>query len=131
MRSSFLFFVSVLCGTFLANAQSAALSDPAEIRSKANDWLLGFLSEEDTRELMSEHPQAKGTFTWDIVIAAQGAVTSKASFGKARIQTVFMAESNINDHNFAGKFKDLLKAKVFDWKMRKGEQVKVRFTFEI
>ncbi|HRY97455.1 MAG TPA: hypothetical protein P5550_00210 [Bacteroidales bacterium] len=126
-----LFFFLLVIPVWASLAQSRVLKDPEEIRAEANAWLQGLLTEEATVELLGAYTGTRGSMTFDLTLSAEGTAGKKPGYGKGRIQTVFLAETDITDHNFTGKFKDLLKEKVFDWKMQKGTQVKIRFTYEI
>lgn len=101
-----------------------------EVVTATMKWLQGFLQEEDTRELLQEFSHVKGSITVDVTVWAKGNPAG-LPFGRGRVQTVFFADTDIEDHRFNGRFKDLLRDQKFDWKMKKSEQVKVSYTFEI
>lgn len=119
--------LTIASGTY---AKKPVKTTEEEVKAATISWLEGFLQEEGTRELLAEFRDVSGNITVDIVVWAKGNPAG-LPYGRGRVQTVFFADTNIEDHRFNGRFKDLLREKKFDWKMKKGSQVKLSYTFEI
>jgi hypothetical protein len=93
-------------------------------------WLHNLMAEEDIKQLLKEFPDVQGKMHFDLTLHAKGQ-TAPNAYGRGRVQTAFLADTNIEDHQFTGRFREYLKSKKFDWKMPKGMQVKISYSFDI
>ena len=101
-----------------------------EVAEAGLSWLHNLMAEEEIKQLLKEFPDVQGKMHFDLTLHAKGQ-TAPNAFGRARIQTAFLADTNIEDHQFTGRFREYLKSKKFDWKMPKGMQVKISYSFDI
>lgn len=101
-----------------------------EVAEAGLSWLAGLMEEEAIRQLLKEFPDVQGKMHFDLTLHAKGQ-TAPNAYGRGRIQTAFLANTDIDDHQFTGRFREYLKSKKFDWKMPKGMQVKISYSFDI
>ena len=101
-----------------------------EVAEAGLSWLHNLMEEEEIKQLLKEFPDVQGKMHFDLTLHAKGQTAPRA-YGRGRVQTAFLADTNIEDHQFTGRFREYLKSKKFDWKMPKGMQVKISYSFDI
>lgn len=114
-----LFLITVISGSNYRCAYAQYIEN-TDIEATIHHDLDAFLSSDSFKKFQSKHyPESQGTITMELVVTGK------------KVESIFVNNAAIEPVRFINAFCNFIKDMTFDFKLKKGQRMKISHTFNI
>lgn len=114
-----LFLLTIVSGSNYRYAYAQYVEN-ADIAAAVHHDLNAFLNSDSFKKFQSKHyPESQGTITMDLVVTGK------------KVESIFVSDAAIEPVRFINAFCNFIKDMTFDFKLSKGQRMKISHTFNI